>query len=158
MIKSISELLHTWFWFAWNRFIFVSSSFSRVLSFYRFCEKSSKIKFLEKFQKILYKFLCQKWDREAPGRHQEGMPRHHTHRGRSPALAAPTCCEGAPPGLSLISSSPTLSLSRKTMTHQLKLEFLLFFIAIFRSPCSAHHFCWDLEQLFSGMWLLRLSK
>jgi hypothetical protein len=71
-------------------------------------EKSSKIKFLEKFQKILYKFLCQKWDREAPGRHQEGLPRHHTHRGRGPALAAPTCCEGAPPGLSLISSSLAL--------------------------------------------------
>jgi hypothetical protein len=32
-------------------------------------EKSSKIKFLEKFQKILYKFLCQKWGRETPGRH-----------------------------------------------------------------------------------------
>jgi hypothetical protein len=32
-------------------------------------EKSSKIKFFEKFQKILYKFLCQKWGREAPGRH-----------------------------------------------------------------------------------------
>jgi hypothetical protein len=44
-------------------------------------EKSSKIKFLEKFQKILYKFLCQKWDREAPGRHQEGLPCHLPHRG-----------------------------------------------------------------------------
>jgi hypothetical protein len=32
-------------------------------------EKSSKIKFFEKFQKILYKFLCQKWGRETPGRH-----------------------------------------------------------------------------------------
>jgi hypothetical protein len=41
-------------------------------------EKSSKIKFLEKFQKCLYKFLYQKWDREAPGRHQEGQPHHHT--------------------------------------------------------------------------------
>jgi hypothetical protein len=28
-------------------------------------------------------------------------------------LDAPTCCEGAPPGLSLISSSPALSLSQK---------------------------------------------
>jgi hypothetical protein len=74
-------------------------------------EKSSKIKFLKKFQKILYKFLCQKWDREIPGRHQEGLPHHLTHRGRGPALAAPTWCERAPPGLSLISSSPALSLS-----------------------------------------------
>jgi hypothetical protein len=104
-------------------------------------EKSSKIKFLEKFQKILYKFLCQKWDREVPGRHQEGLPCHHTHRGRGLALASPTWCEEAPPGLSLISSSPALSLSRKTTTRQLKLEFLLFFTSIFRSPCSAHHFC-----------------
>jgi hypothetical protein len=35
-------------------------------------EKSSKIKFLEKFQKILYKFLCKKWGRETPGRNQGG--------------------------------------------------------------------------------------
>jgi hypothetical protein len=38
----------------------VSSLFSRVLSFYPFSKKSSKIKFLKKFQKNLYKFLCQK--------------------------------------------------------------------------------------------------
>jgi hypothetical protein len=35
-------------------------------------EKSSKIKFLKKFQKIIYKFLCKKWGRETPGRHQGG--------------------------------------------------------------------------------------
>jgi hypothetical protein len=35
---------------------------------------------------------------------------------------------------------------------------LLFFTSIFWSPCSAQHFCWDLDQLFSGMWLLHLSK
>jgi hypothetical protein len=94
-------------------------------------EKSSKIKFLEKFQKILFKFLCQKWDRETHGRHQEGLPRHLTHRGRGPALAAPTWCERDPPSLSLISSSPALSLSRKQRHTQLKPEFLLFFISIF---------------------------
>jgi hypothetical protein len=94
-------------------------------------EKSSKIKFLEKFQKILYKFLYQKWDRETPGRHQEGLPRHLPHRWRGPALAAPTWCERAPPGLSLISSSPALSLSQKQRHTQLKLEFLLFFTSIF---------------------------
>jgi hypothetical protein len=76
-------------------------------------EKSSKIMFLEKFQKILYKFLHKKWDREASGRHQEGLPRHLPHRGRGPTLAAPTWCERAPPGLSLISSSLALSLSQK---------------------------------------------
>jgi hypothetical protein len=52
-------------------------------------EKSSKIKFLEKFQKNLYKFLCQKWDRETPGRHQEGLPCHLPHRGRGPAWPRP---------------------------------------------------------------------
>jgi hypothetical protein len=76
-----------------------------------FSEKSSKIKFLEKFQKILYKFLCPKWDRETPERHQEGLPCHLPHRWRDPALVAPTWCEGAPPGLSLIFFSPALSLS-----------------------------------------------
>jgi hypothetical protein len=98
-------------------------------------EKSSKIKFPEKFQKILYKFLCQKWYREAPGRDQEGLPCHHTYRGRGPALAAPTCCEGAPPSLSLISSSPTLSLSRKqrhpAQTRVLAVLHLDFSISLF---------------------------
>jgi hypothetical protein len=79
-------------------------------------EKSSKIKFLEKFQKNLYKFLCQKWSRETPGRHQVGLPCHLTHRWRDPALAVPPRCERAPPSPSLISSSPALSLSRK-MIH-----------------------------------------
>jgi hypothetical protein len=94
----------------------ISSSFFRVFIDLPISEKSPKIKFLEKFQKNLYNFLCQKWDKEAPGRHQEGLPHHHTHRGRSPALAAPTCCEGAPPGLSLISSSPAPSLSQNIST------------------------------------------
>jgi hypothetical protein len=121
-------------------------------------KKSSKIKFLEKFQKILYKFLYQKWGRETPRWHQVGQPRHLTHRWRGPALAAPPMCEGAPPGHSLISSSPALSLSRKQRHTELKLEFLLFFTWIFRSPCSAQHFCWNLDQLLSSMWLLHPSK
>jgi hypothetical protein len=37
-------------------------------------EKSLKIKFLEKFQKNIFKFLCQKWGREAPGRPQGDPP------------------------------------------------------------------------------------
>jgi hypothetical protein len=41
-----------------------------------------------KISKNPYKFLCPKWDREAPGRHQEGRPRHHMHRGRGPALVS----------------------------------------------------------------------
>jgi hypothetical protein len=80
-------------------------------------DKSSKIKFLEKFHKILYKFLCQKWGRETPGRHQEGLPRHLPHRGRGPACGAPTWYEEAPPGFSLISSSLLFLSLPKTMTH-----------------------------------------
>jgi hypothetical protein len=141
--------------------ICLQSSHFRFPEFLIYCqnsEKSSKIKFLEKFQKNLFKDLCQKWGREALGRPQGDLPRHLTTRGRDPALAAPTYCEEGPLGFSLISSSPTLSLSWKTMTHQLKLVFLLLSTSIFLSPCSTHHCCWDLEHLFSGMWLLRLSK
>jgi hypothetical protein len=72
------------------------SSFSRVFNLLLIFEKSSKIKFIEKFQKNLFKFLCQKWGREAPGRPQGDLPRHLTTRGRSPSLAAPTYCEGGP--------------------------------------------------------------
>jgi hypothetical protein len=89
-------------------------------------KKSSKIKFLEKFQKILYNFLCQKWGRETPGRHQEGLPCHLTHRWRGPALAAPPWCERAPPGPSLISSSPALSLSRMTHPAQTRVLAVLY--------------------------------
>jgi hypothetical protein len=69
-------------------------SFSQVLFFYRFSKKSSK--FLKKFQKNPYKFLCLKWGREAPGRPQGDLPRHLTTRGHGPALAAPTYGEGGP--------------------------------------------------------------
>jgi hypothetical protein len=103
----------------------VSSSFFRVLIDLPISEKPSKIKFLEKFQKNLYKCLCQKWSREAPGRDQEGLPRHHTHRGRGLALAAPTCCEGALAGPSLISSSPAHTLSQNISTP-------------YSNPCSCY--------------------
>jgi hypothetical protein len=94
----------------------IPSSFSRVFILLSISEKSSKIKFLEKFQKNLFKFLCQKWGREARGRPQGDPPCHLTTRGRGPSLIAPTYGDGGPPGLSLISSSPALSLSRKIMT------------------------------------------
>jgi hypothetical protein len=76
-------------------------------------EKSLKIKFLEKFQKNLFKFSYQKWDRGAPGRPQGDPPCHLTTWGRGPSLAASTYGEEGPPVLSLISSSPLLSLSQK---------------------------------------------
>jgi hypothetical protein len=88
----------------------IPPSFSRVLSFHRFSEKSSKMKFLEKFQKNLFKFLCQKWGREAPGRPQGDLPRHLTTRGHGPSLAAPTYGEGGPLA-SHLSLPPQLFLS-----------------------------------------------
>ena len=90
----------------------IPPSFSRVLSFYHFSEKSSKIKFLKKFQKNLFKFLYQKWGREAPGRPQGDLPCHLTTRGRGLALAAPTYGEGAPLA-SHLSLPPQLFLSPK---------------------------------------------
>jgi hypothetical protein len=91
------------------------SSFSRVFNLSSISKKFSKIKFLEKFQKNPFKFLCKKLGREAPGRPQGDLPRHLTTRGHSPSLAALTYGEGGA-GLSLISSFPALSLSQKIMT------------------------------------------
>jgi hypothetical protein len=91
-------------------------SFSRVLSYYHFSEKSSKIKFLEKFQKNMFKFLCQKWGREAPGRPQGDLPHHLTTRGRGLALAAPTYGEGGPWPLTYLFLPSSFSLL-KIMTH-----------------------------------------
>jgi hypothetical protein len=59
-------------------------------------KKSLKIKVLDFFWKILFKFLCQKWGREAPGRPQGDPPCHLTTRGCGPSLAAPWHAEGAP--------------------------------------------------------------
>jgi hypothetical protein len=88
----------------------VPSSLSRVFNLLSNSKKSSKIKFLEKFQKNLFKFLFQKWGREAPGRPQGDPPRHLTTRGHSPSLAVPTYGEGAPLA-SHLSLHPQLFLS-----------------------------------------------
>jgi hypothetical protein len=66
-------------------FLSLHRCFPEFYSLIVFSEKSSKIKFLEKFQKNLFKFLCHKWGREAPGRPQGDLPRHLTTRGRSPS-------------------------------------------------------------------------
>jgi hypothetical protein len=89
----------------------IPSSFSQVFfNLLSISEKSSKIKFLKKFQKNLFKFLCQKWGKEAPGRPQGDPPCHLTTRGRGPSLAAPTYGEGAPLA-SHLSLHPQLFLS-----------------------------------------------
>jgi hypothetical protein len=79
----------------------IPSSFSRVFNLLSISKKSSKIKFLKKFWKNLFKFLCQKWGREAPGRPQGDPPCHPTTRGRGPSLVAPWHGEGGPLALHL---------------------------------------------------------
>jgi hypothetical protein len=91
-------------------FLLLHRCFPEFYSLIVFFEKSSKIKFLKKFQKNLFKFLCQKWGREAPGRPQGDLPRHLTTRGRGPALATPTYGEGGPL-VSHLSLPPQLFLS-----------------------------------------------
>jgi hypothetical protein len=92
------------------------SLFFRLFTLLSISEKSSKIKFLEKFQKNLFKFLCKKWGREAPGRPQGDLPHHLTTRGRGPALAAPTYGEGGPLA-SHLSFPPQLFLSPEKQRH-----------------------------------------
>jgi hypothetical protein len=74
--------------------------------------KSSKIKFLERFQKNLFKFLCQKWGREAPERPQGDPPCHLTTTGHGPSLAAPWHGEGAPWPSTYLSTSTSFSLPK----------------------------------------------
>jgi hypothetical protein len=104
-------MLKGWVWFACNHSIVVFPSF--ILS--SFFWKSSKIKFLEKFQKNLFKFCCKKWGREAPGRPQGDLPCHLT-RGRGPALAAPTYGEGAPWPLTYLFLPSSFSLPKNNDT------------------------------------------
>jgi hypothetical protein len=94
----------------------ISPSFSQVLFSYHFSEKSSKIKFIKKFQKNLLNFLCQKWGREAPGRPQGDPPCHLTTRGRGPSLAAPTHGEGAPWPLTYLFIPTSFSLPKNLNT------------------------------------------
>jgi hypothetical protein len=75
-------------------------------------EKSSKIKFLEKFQKNLFNFLYKKWGREAPGTPQGDPPCHDTTWWRSPGLAAPWHGEGGPWPSTYLSTSTSLSLPK----------------------------------------------
>jgi hypothetical protein len=64
----------------------IPSSFSRVLFFYRFSEKSSKIKFLKKFQKNLFKFFMSKMGQRGTWETSGGpaTPPHHLGARPSP--------------------------------------------------------------------------
>jgi hypothetical protein len=80
--------------------------FSRVLFSLHFSEKSSKIKFLEKFQKNLLNFLCQKWGREAPGRPQGDPLMRRGVDGFSPS-------SWEPQEEDMMSTAASFSLSKK---------------------------------------------
>jgi hypothetical protein len=95
-------------WICFLSFIFVFPRFI-LLSI---SEKSSKIKFLEIFWKILFKILCQKWGREAPRTPQGDPPCHLTTWWRGPSLAAPWHGEGAPWPSTYLSTLTSLSLPK----------------------------------------------
>jgi hypothetical protein len=86
--------------------------FSQVFNLLSIFEKSSKIKFLEKFQKILFNFLCKKWGREAPGTPQGDPPCHHITWWRGLGLVAPWHGEGASWPSTYLSTSTSLSLPK----------------------------------------------
>jgi hypothetical protein len=79
-------------------------------------EKSSKINFLKKIQKNLFKFLCQKWGREAPGTPQGDPPCHHTTWWRGQGQVASWHVWAPWPSTYLSTSHFTLSLSRNIFT------------------------------------------
>jgi hypothetical protein len=108
----------------------VPSLFSRVFNLLSISEKSSKIKFLEKFQKIIFKFLCQKWGREAPG-HPMGTHYATTPHGGAARARPNRGMVWGPLALHLPLHPPLHSRSRNIFTSQLKPVFLLFFLAIF---------------------------
>jgi hypothetical protein len=109
-------------------------SFSRVLFSYYFSEKSSKIKFLEKFQKNLFKFLCQKWGREAPEIPQGDPPCHLTTRGAAQAWSRPPMVRGGPWSLTYLFLPSSFSLPKNhdtpAQTHVLAALHLDFLISL----------------------------
>jgi hypothetical protein len=139
LFSFILEYLRAAVRLGWICFLSFHLCFSEFLFSYHFSKKSSKIKFLEKFQKNLFKFLCQKWGREAPGRPQGDLPCHLTTKGRGPSLAAPTYGEGAPLDLSL---HPHFLLSPKISQHPSS------------NPCSCCSPSWFLISLLSPSLLL----
>jgi hypothetical protein len=83
----------------WIQLTRTNAIFSRIALVSCFCaEIQLLVKIREKLAKILFHQKthgARRWDGgEARG--------HHTHRGRGPALAAPTCCEDG----SAVSSTP----------------------------------------------------
>jgi hypothetical protein len=110
------------------------SSFSRLFNLLTISEKSSKIKFLKKFQTNLFKFLCQKWGREAPGRPWGDLPRHLTTRGATQPWPRPPMVRGAPWPLTYLFLPISFSLPKNNdtpaQTHVLATLHLDFLISL----------------------------
>ena len=85
----------------WMQLIRTNTVFSRIALVSRFCaEIQLSVKIREKLAKILFHQKTHGARRRDGG--EAWGP--HTHRGRGPALAAPTCCEG---GSAVSSTSPS---------------------------------------------------
>jgi hypothetical protein len=93
----VSLLIHV-FWIQLTR---TNAVFSRIALVSHFCAKIQlSVKIREKLAKILFHQKTH-GARRRDGGEARGL---HTHRGRGPALAAPTCCEG---GSAVFSTSPS---------------------------------------------------
>jgi hypothetical protein len=124
-----------------NLLSIVPYSFSQVFNLLSISEKSSKIKFLKKFKKILFKFLCKKWGREALGTPQGDPPCHHTTWWCGEGQATSWHGVGPPwPSTYLSTSHFTLS-PEKSPLH-------------YSNPCSCSRF---LISLLSPSLLLRFG-
>jgi hypothetical protein len=153
----IFDYLRTIVDLVWVCFSSFHNHFSWVFNYLSISKNPQKTKFLKKFQKILIKFLRLKWAREAPGTTQGDPPSHHTTWWHGPGQAALWHGVG-PPGPPLI-LPPATPFSLPKKHHSIAQTCVLTILSRdFRYPCSAHLCCWDSEHLFSGMWLLRLSK
>jgi hypothetical protein len=146
--------MHTWFWFTCNLAIVVFPSFILLSFFWKILE--NKVSWKNSIKIFLNFYVKNGEDRHL------GDLRGTCHATSPPGGAAqawprPPMVRGAPWPLTYLFLPSSFSLP-KTMTHLLKPEFLMLFISIFWYSCSAHHCCWDLEHLYSGMWLIRLSN
>jgi hypothetical protein len=112
LFSFILEYLRVAVRLGWNCFLSFHLLFPEFYSLIIFSEKSSKIKFLEKFQKNPFKILCQKWGREAPGRPQGDPPCHLTTRGAAQAWPRPPMVRGAPWPSTYLSTLTSFSLPK----------------------------------------------
>jgi hypothetical protein len=84
----------------WIQLTRTNAVFSRIALVSRFCaEIQLSVKIRENLEKIIFHQKIHGARRRYGGEAQG----HHTHRGRDPALAAPTCCED---GSAVSSTSP----------------------------------------------------